>query len=451
MDQKVEIIVLKKADGPEEKKKGGAWKVAHADFMTAMMAFFLIMWLVNATDEEIKKSIANYFNPMNLMAAPTDRRGILDPSEDVPPPASGEEQGQNAGTRPLAADSPGDGSGHDGGGNVEQGNQNTMASAGILNETDGPEFNDPYADLASEASDIDPEVPTAVDVTQTTIGAQGVTTQSEEHRDPFDPAYWQAARRRDERTLRPGNPETLPALDTEAAIDAADASPTGPTRDPARDTAQTAEAEQDADATEPYPVPRPRSSVAEAIIAALAPDAQPDDGETLPRDTTAQDETAATSPAASALVANIEAALADTGAEVSVDESGAAGNAPIVISLTDEQGGLSMFPIGSAVPNPDAVAVFASVAEALSDLEGAIIVRGHTDARPFRSGRSDNWVLSFQRAHATKEALTANGVAESRIRRVEGLADREPSRPEDPLASENRRIEVLYQPPEVPQ
>jgi chemotaxis protein MotB len=42
---------------------GGAWKVAYADFVTAMMAFFMLMWLLNATTERQRKGIADYFNP----------------------------------------------------------------------------------------------------------------------------------------------------------------------------------------------------------------------------------------------------------------------------------------------------------------------------------------------------------------------------------------------------
>ncbi len=42
---------------------GGAWKVAYADFVTAMMAFFMLMWLLNATTEVQRKGIADYFNP----------------------------------------------------------------------------------------------------------------------------------------------------------------------------------------------------------------------------------------------------------------------------------------------------------------------------------------------------------------------------------------------------
>ncbi|MEC7291607.1 MAG: flagellar motor protein MotB [Pseudomonadota bacterium] len=57
------IIIKKKKKGGGDGHHGGAWKVAYADFVTAMMAFFLLMWLLNATTEEQRKGIADYFNP----------------------------------------------------------------------------------------------------------------------------------------------------------------------------------------------------------------------------------------------------------------------------------------------------------------------------------------------------------------------------------------------------
>ena len=47
---------------------GGAWKVAYADFVTAMMAFFLLLWLLNATTEEQRKGIAEYFSPITTLS-----------------------------------------------------------------------------------------------------------------------------------------------------------------------------------------------------------------------------------------------------------------------------------------------------------------------------------------------------------------------------------------------
>lgn len=57
------IIIKKVKKGGGDGHHGGAWKVAYADFVTAMMAFFLLMWLLNATTESQRKGIADYFNP----------------------------------------------------------------------------------------------------------------------------------------------------------------------------------------------------------------------------------------------------------------------------------------------------------------------------------------------------------------------------------------------------
>ena len=57
------IIVKRKRVSGGDGHHGGAWKVAYADFVTAMMAFFLLMWLLNATTEEQRKGLADYFDP----------------------------------------------------------------------------------------------------------------------------------------------------------------------------------------------------------------------------------------------------------------------------------------------------------------------------------------------------------------------------------------------------
>jgi chemotaxis protein MotB len=62
-------IVLKRIEEGGHGHHGGAWKVAYADFVTAMMAFFLLMWLLNATTEEQRRGLADFFNPSSTMAA----------------------------------------------------------------------------------------------------------------------------------------------------------------------------------------------------------------------------------------------------------------------------------------------------------------------------------------------------------------------------------------------
>lgn len=58
------VIIKRKKVVGEHGHHGGAWKVAYADFVTAMMAFFLLMWLLNATTEKQRKGIADYFDPV---------------------------------------------------------------------------------------------------------------------------------------------------------------------------------------------------------------------------------------------------------------------------------------------------------------------------------------------------------------------------------------------------
>src|SRR6202161_347596 len=57
------VIIKRVGDAGAGGHHGGAWKVAYADFVTAMMAFFLLMWLLNATTEEQRKGLADYFSP----------------------------------------------------------------------------------------------------------------------------------------------------------------------------------------------------------------------------------------------------------------------------------------------------------------------------------------------------------------------------------------------------
>ncbi|MDE2574107.1 MAG: OmpA family protein [Rhodospirillales bacterium] len=61
-------VVIRKEEIIEGGHHGGAWKVAYADFVTAMMAFFLLMWLLNATTEAQRKGLADYFTPSNALS-----------------------------------------------------------------------------------------------------------------------------------------------------------------------------------------------------------------------------------------------------------------------------------------------------------------------------------------------------------------------------------------------
>ncbi len=74
-DQPIVIKKVKKAGGHGH--HGGAWKVAYADFVTAMMAFFLLMWLINTTTPEQKRGIADYFAPASVSPSTSGSGSIL--------------------------------------------------------------------------------------------------------------------------------------------------------------------------------------------------------------------------------------------------------------------------------------------------------------------------------------------------------------------------------------
>ncbi len=66
-----QLIIIKKSDDHDDHDHhGGGWKVAYADFMTAMMAFFLLLWIISAADEKKLKGLAEFFTP-------TDKTEIL--------------------------------------------------------------------------------------------------------------------------------------------------------------------------------------------------------------------------------------------------------------------------------------------------------------------------------------------------------------------------------------
>lgn len=75
------LIIRRRRSDSEEEHHGGVWKLAFADFMTAMMAFFLVMWLINSTSKETKATIVQYFNPVQLVDSSPARKGLRDPKE----------------------------------------------------------------------------------------------------------------------------------------------------------------------------------------------------------------------------------------------------------------------------------------------------------------------------------------------------------------------------------
>src|SRR5271156_1879237 len=70
------VIIKRIKKGGHGGHHGGAWKIAYADFVTAMMAFFLLMWLINTTTPEQKRGIADYFAPASISRTTSGGGGL---------------------------------------------------------------------------------------------------------------------------------------------------------------------------------------------------------------------------------------------------------------------------------------------------------------------------------------------------------------------------------------
>jgi len=93
------IVIIKKEEVIEGGHHGGAWKVAYADFVTAMMAFFLLMWLLNATTEAQRRGLADYFSPSSVLSATNS--GVGKPFGGATPYATGQSVSNNGATEVI--------------------------------------------------------------------------------------------------------------------------------------------------------------------------------------------------------------------------------------------------------------------------------------------------------------------------------------------------------------
>ena len=115
--------IIKKIKKGGHGHHGGAWKVAYADFVTAMMAFFLLLWLLNSVTQEQLEGISNYFAPVSTSASTSGSGGMLEGQTmqqqqstpapqssvtvDLPPPSAGQgpadQEGETDGESTAAA------------------------------------------------------------------------------------------------------------------------------------------------------------------------------------------------------------------------------------------------------------------------------------------------------------------------------------------------------------
>ena len=103
----------------------------------------------------------------------------------------------------------------------------------------------------------------------------------------------------------------------------------------------------------------------------------------------------------------------------------------------------SMFEIGRSAPLPETVRILQTIAGVIRDRGESLMIVGHTDGRQYAEARSySNWELGSDRANAARRVLVASGIDPVRMSKVSSVADRELKVAADPLAAENRRIQI---------
>jgi len=481
-----EIVIIKRHGGHDDESHGGAWKIAFADFMTAMMAFFLVLWIINATDKDTKTIIARYFNPVKLEDTAKAQKGIRDSVQgkvkgqtsdsemniDGPSDDTQDETKTNS-SSPGKNGADGNKGAHNGRGGRDGVRMADASESGMASAADpaNPKptlsesslFKDPYASLDEIAGKPAPPSSTKpLGKGRNDPITNAGTMDTDAFRDPFQPIARAPASESfgDAKVDAPpaGRPESAekapnpsaPVAEQLAAPPAAKPAPLASA--PIPPASQAAPAPQAEAAAPPpsaaAPAP-PQNSPTEPVRSGAAkpasaqPAASGADAKASPTKAQTDVEAGDVAQLRSELLKEIGGPTPTSpgpGLEVQATDEG------LLISLTD-QFDFSMFPVGSAQPQARVVRIMEKIAQALKNRPGAVIVRGHTDARPYRSATYDNWRLSSARAQMAYYMLVRGGLPEKRVERIEGYADRRLKLPNNPTAAENRRIEILLRRP----
>lgn len=414
------LVIVRRRRNTEEPHHGGVWKIAYADFMTAMMAFFLVMWLVNAADKKTIIQVAAYFNPMRLTDRYAAPKGIEDLVETQSKPS--DEKSKRGFEKQVVDDK-----------SKRQADRDSRENSG-----------DAKDDAAHESS----------------TGSGGKSAEAQREMALFD---------------NPGDMLEKLADEARASQSTTAASPSDGNIDDPFDRINRKAGKSDVrlkPAPQAAPVaPAHPSNVARALpaenVKPVTPDpkqqlslrASPDDvGDKAKQQDIAAKQTPATldqtkkedkahdkdhdkDEEAKKLKDVIGSAITDVSHDLPLIDVKATSEG-LLVSLTDDAS-FGMFEVGSAKPRSELVLVMEKIGHVLSAKSGNIVIRGHTDSRPYKNGIYDNWRLSAARAQMAYYMLLRGGIGESRVVAIEGRADRDPKVPSDTLAAANRRIDIL--------
>lgn len=479
-----EIVIIKRGRAGEEAHHGGVWKIAYADFMTAMMAFFLVMWLVNAANEKTKSQVASYFNPVKLIDTRTSDKGLqsMDTGDgqswdkrdtagvSKTPPNEQKKPVPRTWQTPLVEPKPKQGSGsvlkdpftvglrggdlseHQGEKGQSSGDDNSnyevnapnaeatrvleallqheaipageMSNVGAGEKPDIGAGEKPNVGMGEKPDVGAGEKPNVGLGDKPGIGAGEKPNVGMGEKPDIGAGDKPNVGTGDEPNVGMGDKPNLGAgekPDTGVGEDPE----MGPSDKPGKGTGNMKLAK----------LPSGAGNAPETSNGPAAKQASRNKAETK---TEQQKKLEDASEQIQRKLAQSEEAGSLSGVNVTVSAH-AEGS---LISLVEGEEH-PMFGIATSTPSQELRATVKKVATALIEVEGDIVIRGHTDGRAYFTADSDNWRLSSDRAHAAYRLLVSNGVASSRFVRIEGYADTVLKVRDKPNAAQNRRIEIL--------
>ncbi len=400
-----ELIIIRRNGGDDMgSHKGGAWKIAYADFVTAMMAFFIVMWLINSANEATKARVASYFNPIKMTDATPSGRGLSAEQNAKKTEKKGE----------VAAESSAD---------AKETNKNVDKKETENGHKGKMTLPPEEALLASPFQALDKLSTTG----EKNPSGQKPDIETQRAGDPFDPLVWDG--------LRKGTyDEELPRDGVVSVTSGTDKDIPSEVNTENGDTTKVPEKPDTiAERVESPPIRSEKMTVnskekAEKELADV-PGAKESRGTEI-------------SEAISAQLRELQRenkTFAKLNFEVKITSEG-------VLVILEDGKSASMFQIGSAEPNPELISFIGRIGQLLEQQDGNVVVRGHTDARQFQGKKFDNWQLSTSRAHMASYMLIRGGLAESRILKIEGYGAASLLDSKNPLADINRRVEILLVP-----
>jgi chemotaxis protein MotB len=416
------IIIVRRRHEDDHGHHGGAWKIAYADFVTAMMAFFLVMWLINAANEKTKAQVASYFNPVKLTDTTTSKKGLNEPTKITATSEKDEKSTAVGEQSDIKSQTPTD----------KQKQQAQFTEEEI--------FKNPYGILAQLAGQVGQGPP----VGRSKKGLAIVEVADPGHkggaayRDPFDPLAWKSVAEPREK-IPPEEAAMVEATATEVVKSEAEKKTTDIPATLVKKPVAV-DIPDPAESLEHKTIPPPPADP----IAARVPSVGIGETATGTKKLESIEKKFAETNAKTAIAVHQKLLeklkqfdpVDNPTLEVKQTKEG------VLISLTDSMN-FDMFAVGSAEPKPELVVLMEKVASTLRGYKGKIVVRGHTDSRRFRNRDYDNWRLSTARAQMAYYMLIRAGVDENSVERIEGYADRSLKVPERPESAENRRIEIL--------